>query len=94
VVLDKPKMGGKVQFLKLYSFHLELWEFENPKENNLLQGLKTLGIRHLAFEVEDIHKTIEELKSLEFTEPKQGTSCKWYSFTKDPNGISLELYEK
>ena len=59
-------------------------------------NLEILGMKHIAFEVDDIEKKIVELKVLgvETTDPKQGASGGKYVFLKDPDGIPIELYEE
>jgi len=94
---EREDMGAKATFIKLDNFQIELWQFEDMKENfNLLNDIKVKGIRHIAFEVDNLNKTITELKKkgLEFSEPKLGASGHNYSFTTDPNGVALEFYEK
>ena len=73
--------------IRLHDFSIEL----RQEKALLLQG----RIAHLAFEVEDILKEIQKLKEkgLVFDTPTKGTSCSWFSFAKDPDGIDLELYQ-
>ena len=90
-------LGGKAIFMGLNDFYLELWFFEDMKKNkDDLGELKIRGIRHIAFQVNNLDKTVSELKEkgLTITEPKMGASGHRYSFTSDPNGIALELYER
>ena len=94
---EREDLNGKAVFLQLNGFSLELWEFADMKENSdNLKDLKIRGIRHLAFQVEDVDETINGLKSkgLAVSEPKMGASGHRYAFTTDPNGVALELYEK
>ena len=55
-----------------------------------------IGIRHLAFQVEECEKVLKRLTKLglKFSEIQPGASCAKYAFTKDPNGIPIELYQK
>ena len=67
------------------------------KENlDDLNDIKVRGLRHIAFEVDNLDKTIEDLKlkGLKFSDIKLGASGHYYSFTNDPNGVALEFYEK
>ncbi len=91
----RPDMNAKAVFLQHEKIALELWQFEDSQKQNL-KDLNVIGIRHLAFTVPDLNKAIEELRQqgLTFTEPKLGASGHNYAFTKDPNGIPLELYEQ
>ena len=94
---ERKDVGAKAVFIKLENFQIELWQFEDIKENsNPLNDIKVRGIRHIAFEVDNLKETISKLKNkgLEFSEPKLGASGHYYSFTEDPNGVALEFYEK
>jgi len=89
--------GAKAIFIELHGVALELWKFKDMKRNSDdLADIKIKGIRHIAFEVDNIDKTVSELreKGLTISEPKLGASEHRFCFTKDPNGIALELYEK
>ncbi len=93
---DRPDLKGKAALIKLVDYHLELWEFGDAQTNqDALNNLKIKGIRHIAFSVEDIDQTVEELKSrgIDISEIKLGASGKKYAFFEDPSGIALELYE-
>lgn len=93
-------IGGSLAFatyVKLGNFQIELWQFENMKENlDSLGDITIRGIKHIAFEVNDLNKTIAKLenKGLQFSKPTLGASGHNYTFTTDPNGIALEFYEK
>ena len=93
----RKDLGGKAVFLKLEDTLIELWQFDNLIENkDDFSNLNILGIKHIAFETEDIDKKYEELKTknIEISEPKLGASGARYCFLKDPDGIPIELYEK
>ena len=51
------------------------------------------GIKHLCFEVEDIHQTEKELteRGVVCTNKKQASDGSWALWCKDPNGISIEF---
>ncbi len=94
---SREDMGARAVFIELNGFQIELWEFQDMKENfNSLDDIKVRGIRHIAFEVDNLQKIISKLtaKGLKFSEPRLGASGHYYSFTKDPNGVALEFYEK
>ncbi|MFK7780695.1 MAG: VOC family protein [Candidatus Gracilibacteria bacterium] len=96
-VFEKKESGGKANYLKLGDVFLELWQFPDMKENqDEFRSLKIRGIRHIAFEVDNLEKTIFLMKEKGLTpsEPKFGASKHWYSFITDPNGVALELYQK
>lgn len=93
----REDMGAKAVFIELDSFQIELWKFSDLKQNqDPLGEIKIKGIRHIAFEVDNLHDSISEYKAkgLKFTEVKLGASGHNYSFTSDPNGVALEFYEK
>ena len=94
---ERKDLDAKATFIKLDNFQIELWQFEDMKENsNPLDDIKVKGIRHIAFEVDNLNRIITELKKkgLEFSEPKLGAIGHNHSFTIDPNGVALEFYEK
>ena len=81
--------------LKLGESQIELFSFPNsPKRPSYPEAC---GLRHLAFEVDDIEEVVKELKGKniqveeirndEYTEKK-------FTFFNDPDGLPLELYEK
>lgn len=94
---ERKDMGAKAVFLELEGFFIELWEFADLKNNDDdLKDIKIRGIRHIAFEVENLDKTFTDFKKrgLEVTEPTLGASGHMYSFTSDPNGVALEIYQR
>ncbi|MFT4250641.1 MAG: VOC family protein [Candidatus Woesearchaeota archaeon] len=62
---------------------------------NKAQQTTNAEIHHIAIEVEDVHATYDKLKreGVQITQPKQGMSCEWYCFLKDPDNIRIELYQ-
>ena len=81
--------------LKLGESQIELFSFPNsPKRPSYPEAC---GLRHLAFEVDDIEEAVKELKGKniqveeiridEYTEKK-------FTFFNDPDGLPLELYEQ
>ena len=94
---EREDLGGKGVFLKLGEVLLEIWEFEGQVENkDDLSNLNILGIKHMAFEVDDVEEKSKQLasKNIDVSEPKMGASGSRYCFLKDPDGIPIELYEK
>jgi glyoxylase I family protein len=94
----KKEIGGRAVLLELKGVCLELWEFDdlNGVKNYSSRDLKEIGIRHLAFAVDNLEKTIRELsqKGVVCSKISFGVSGHRYSFLSDPNGVALELYEK
>ena len=81
--------------LKLGDSEIELFSFPNPPKR--VSRPEACGLRHLAFEIDDIEDTVKYLISYgvdvepiridEFTERR-------FTFFKDPDGLPLELYER
>lgn len=80
--------------LKIGDSEIELFSFPNPpKRQSYPEGC---GLRHLAFEVENIEEAVKDLnlKGIE-TEPirvDEFTGRK-FTFFEDPDKLPLELYE-
>lgn len=55
----------------------------------------TGNINHLALETDDIDEVIENLRAngFEATDKKLGIDKTWQSWTKDPNGVSIEFHQ-
>jgi len=76
-------------------YQIELFSFENTPARP--SRPEAQGLRHLAFEVEDIEQeiarlsangiTCEPIRVDEFTEKR-------FTFFSDPDGLPLELYER
>jgi glyoxylase I family protein len=93
----REDMGGLAVFLKNKDFYIELWQFDNVINNkDLLDNIKIIGLRHIAFEVKNLESELQNLKQkrIEFSKPQLGASGHRYSFISDPDGIMIELYEK
>ena len=74
---------------------LELFSFPNPPKRP--SRPEALGLRHLAFEVDDIGATVRELKEKGITtEPLRTdeSTGKRFTFFSDPDDLPLEVYEK
>ncbi len=75
-------------------YQIELFSFPNPPGRPSFP--EAAGLRHLAFELENIEEAVEELAAKgievepiridEFTEKK-------FTFFADPDGLPIELYE-
>ena len=74
---------------------IELFSFPNPPKR--VSRPEAMGLRHLAFEVNDIEKTIAELENkgliTEGVRVDQITGKK-FTFFEDPDGLPMELYQK
>ena len=74
---------------------IELFSFPNPPQR--INNPEACGLRHLAFEVDDIEQTVLELKSkgveVENIRIDEITG-KRFTFFKDPDNLPLEIYER
>ena len=76
-------------------YQIELFSFPNPAPRP--SRPEAAGLRHLAFEVNDIDEAVFHLNELDVvTEPIRvdETTGKRFTFFTDPDGLPLELYEK
>ncbi|BDI20227.1 VOC family protein [Nostoc cf. commune SO-36] len=73
---------------------IELFSFPNPPER--ASKPEACGLRHLAFQVDDVEKTVFYLKSkgveVENIRVDEITNKK-FTFFKDPDNLPLEIYE-
>ncbi|MDP4086414.1 MAG: VOC family protein [Bacillota bacterium] len=75
-------------------YQIELFSFPNPPERKSYP--EAAGLRHLAFEVDDIYATVLFLQEEGIqVEPVRIDSMtnKRFTFFADPDGLPLELYE-
>ncbi|MEH7096619.1 SMU1112c/YaeR family gloxylase I-like metalloprotein [Neobacillus vireti] len=75
-------------------YQIELFSFPNPPARP--NRPEAVGLRHLAFEVEDIETEVAELEKHDIlVEPIRidPITNKKYTFFADPDGLPLELYE-
>ncbi len=74
---------------------IELFSFPDPPAR--LSYPEARGLRHLAFEVPNIDKAVEELQdhgvAVEQVRVDEDTG-KRFTFFSDPDGLPLELYER
>lgn len=74
---------------------IELFSFPNPPAR--LSHPEAAGLRHLAFEVDDIDRAVDELNAKgvdhEAIRTDEYTS-KRFVFFQDPDGLPIEFYEK
>lgn len=75
-------------------YQIELFSFENPPPR--ASRPEAQGLRHLAFEVDDIEKEIKRLNDVDITTEAiriDEITGKRFTFFADPDGLPLELYE-
>jgi len=76
-------------------YQIELFSFLNPPER--ISYPEARGLRHLAFEVDNIEGAIVELNNKNIiTEAIRidEITKKKFTFLEDPDGLPIELYEK
>lgn len=93
-VYRKERQSFKLDLALNGNYCIELFSFPNPPER--VSQPEARGLRHLAFEVEDIESAIENLSKNniqpepiridEFTQKR-------FTFFEDPDQLPIELYE-
>ena len=74
---------------------IELFSFQNPPKRP--SQPEATGLRHIAFEVDDLNKMIAYLKTKNITAEALRTdemTGKHFTFIFDPDDLPVELYEK
>ena len=88
---DSYKLDLKINGL----YQIELFSFPNAPKR--VTNPEARGLRHLAFQVADLEKEVEELNkngiSTELIRVDEVTG-KRFTFFRDPDDLPLELYEK
>lgn len=90
----KEKEDWKLDLKVNDTTELEIFAPQNPPKRPSYP--EACGLRHLAFKVDDIERTVEELRSLEIEcEPIRVDEFtnKKMTFFFDPDGLPLELHE-
>lgn len=91
----KERHSHKTDLALENSYVVELFSFPNPPHR--LSHPEATGLRHLAFEVDNVEEALieldgkgirhEDIRIDEFTGKK-------FAFLEDPDGLPIELYEK
>ena len=92
----KPDWDGSTIVLKLGNVQIEIFQFmENRVNKDDFSNLKVIGLKHMGIQVESVNKKYKELKKrgIDIDKPTKGVTCAWFCFLRDPDGISIELYE-
>jgi glyoxylase I family protein len=94
-VYRKERDSYKLDLLLNGKYVIELFSFPHPPAR--VSRPEAAGLRHIAFEVDDIAATVDELDRLnviaepiridEFTQKK-------FTFIADPDGLPIEFYEQ
>ena len=90
----KNRRSYKLDLSLNEKYLIELFSFPNPPNRQSFP--EATGLRHLAFEVEDIYETIQHLAKQNIeTEPIRINEFtrKKFTFFKDPDKLPIEIYE-
>jgi glyoxylase I family protein len=88
-----PRNSYKLD-LQVGENQIELFSFPNPPQR--VNKPEACGLRHLAFEVENMEETVSYLQSqgVEVESIRiDDITDKKYTFFQDPDGLPLEIYE-
>jgi glyoxylase I family protein len=92
----RPETGSYKTDLALGGeYVIELFSFNNPPER--VTAPEAAGLRHLAFEVDDVDAAVTQLESMGIAHEAIRTDAatgKRFVFFYDPDRQPLELYEK
>ncbi|MDU1844818.1 MAG: VOC family protein [Niallia nealsonii] len=93
-VYREERDSYKLDLLVNDIYQIELFSFPNPKERPSYP--EAAGLRHIAFEVNNIEETVQYLQSSNITVEEiriDPITAKKFSFFTDPDGLPIELYE-
>ncbi|MRI01134.1 VOC family protein [Kriegella sp. EG-1] len=94
-VYRKDRDSYKLDLSLNSNYCIELFSFPNPPKR--ISRPEASGLRHLAFEVDNIEKAVDQFKSKGVIAEEiriDKITNKRFTFFKDPDGLPLELYEK
>lgn len=94
-IFRKERDSFKLDLSLKGQYMIELFSFPNPPER--LSRPEGTGLRHLAFEVDDLESSIDELaKNGVEAEPVRidEMTHKKFTFFFDPDDLPIELYER
>ncbi|VVB58478.1 Methylmalonyl-CoA epimerase [Candidatus Anstonella stagnisolia] len=92
----KPDWDGSATIMQLEGMQLEIFQFKSSiKGKDDCSNLKLIGLRHISIQVNSVKEKYAELKrkGIDIDKPVKGTTCAWFCFLRDPDGIPIELYE-
>jgi glyoxylase I family protein len=94
-VYRKERESYKLDLTLNDNYVIELFSFPKPPKRT--SRPEATGLRHIAFEVVDIHAATDHLKEkgivYETIRTDEYTNKK-FTFISDPDGLPIELYEK
>ena len=76
----------------LYGHGIQIEMFIDPNHPPYAADLENMGLRHIALKVDNIEKTTENL-GLTIGEIKKVWTGIRFAYTKDPDGLPVELHE-
>jgi glyoxylase I family protein len=91
----KERQSYKLDLSLNGEYVIELFSFPNPPKR--ISRPEATGLRHIAFEVDDLNVVIEKLKKSNIiAEPIRTDEItgKKFTFIFDPDNLPVELYEK
>jgi glyoxylase I family protein len=94
-VYREERQSYKLDLALNGKYIIELFSFPNPPKR--LSRPESTGLRHLAFEVDNLTSTLEELtKNCVIAEPIRidEITQKAFTFIFDPDNLPIELYQK
>lgn len=90
---ENSEKGWEARLLQGGSANIELFEFKETANTNNNKDMGIVGIKHIALAVTDLDSEVKRLSHLKFEPIRLGVSGKRFTFTEDPNGVQIELYE-
>lgn len=93
-VYREERQSYKLDLMVNDFYQIELFSFPNPP--NRPTQPEAAGLRHLAFEVNNITEAVQELieKGIDVEDIRiDPITSKKFTFFQDPDGLPLELYE-
>jgi len=94
-IYRKERDSFKADLALKGEYVIELFSFPDPPRR--LSRPEGTGLRHLAFEVDDVDSTVDFLQQHDITaEPVRTdeTTGKRFTFIADPDDLPVEFYEK
>lgn len=91
----KERQSYKTDLALGEEYVIELFSFPDPPRR--LTHPEAAGLRHLAFEVDNIDEAVDELEAKGVAHEEIYTdeySGRRFVFFKDPDGLPIEFYEK
>lgn len=91
----KERQSYKLDLSLNEEYIIELFSFENPPSR--LTRPEAAGLRHLAFEVDNVELAVEKLSLMNVIAEKirvDEITGKAFTFIFDPDNLPIELYEK